>query len=329
MEPRKAVENYTETQKHSKAKSTVSNYEYRLERFLEFAEKYEIEEMEQVTGRVVEQYKKDRIDSGEVNPVTLEQQLRTFRQFLRWCESNELVEHGVAEHMLIPGTQKEERVRHNAMNPDRAEEILKHQERFNYASRQHVVFYLLWNTGMRGGSLRALDVDDWHSEKEFLSVRHRPETDTPLKLKEGGERNITITDEELRDVLDDWIEHNRPPVKSAGGREPLIATSNGRAAKGTIRSDVYRVVQPCRYSNECPHGREINDCEARKHDHMFECPSSIYPHAIRSGAITEHLNDDVPKEIVSERTNVSKDILDEHYDERSLEERRERRKKYL
>jgi hypothetical protein len=172
-------------------------------------------------------------------------------------------------------------------------------------------------------------VEDWHSEAEYLSVRHRPETDTPLKLKHDGERNINITDEDLQEVLDDWISHNRPDSIAGGARKSLIATSNGRASRTTIRSDVYKVVQPCRYSDGCPHDREIDACEARKHGKRYECPSSIYPHAIRSGAITRHLNKDVPKEIVSERANVSEGTLEKHYDERSFEEKRERREKYL
>jgi hypothetical protein len=55
----------------------------------------------------------------------------------------------------------------------------------------------------------------------------------------------------------------------------------------------------------------------------------MYPHAIRSGSVTAHLNRDVPKEIVSERANMSEKTLEQHYDERTKSEKRKRREKYL
>jgi hypothetical protein len=41
------------------------------------------------------------------------------------------------------------------------------------------------------------------------------------------------------------------------------------------------------------------------------------------------LNSDVPKEVVSDRANVTAGILDEHYDRRSQHEKMEQRREYL
>jgi hypothetical protein len=49
----------------------------------------------------------------------------------------------------------------------------------------------------------------------------------------------------------------------------------------------------------------------------------------RRGAITNHLNSDVPENIVGDRANVSKDVLDQHYDQRTERERMEQRRGYL
>lgn len=329
MEPKQAVDEYAEVKKHSSTEATIQNYRYRLKRFVEFCDESGIKKIETVTSRTAELFKRERLEDPNVNSYTLEQQMRTFRQFLRWCESNELIEDGVAEKLIIPNSDAPDRVRNEAVGSEKANQTIENLCKYNYASGRHIIFHTLWDTGMRIGSLRALDVDDWDRENEFLKVRHRPHKGTPLKQKRDGERNITVTDDRLVDALNDWIENIHPNVEDKHGRMPLIGTSSGRAHKSTIRSKVYLAVQPCRYSSECPHDREIDDCTARKHDHFSKCPSSVYPHAIRSGAVTAHLNEDIPKEIVSERANMSEGVLEKHYDERTEEQKRERREKYL
>jgi site-specific recombinase XerD len=327
MRPEDAVSEYTDVKKYSSSKATVQNYKYRLKRFVEFCEHAGINDMGTVNGRTAEKFKQHRMSNPDVNPYTLEQQMRTFKLFLRWCESNELIKDGVAEKLIIPNTAAPDRVRNEAIDRERAEKIVEKLMKYKYASRKHIVFHILWDTGMRSGSLRALDVQD--VEGNVLKLRHRPMLGTPLKREEDGERNITLIDDELAEAIDDFINNQRPNVTDKEGREPLIATEHGRAHLSTIRADVYTVVQPCRYGGVCPHNEDPTSCEHRNHDKRAGCPSSIYPHAIRSGAITAHLNDDIPKEIVSERENVTEKVLDEHYDERTEEEKRKRREKYL
>jgi site-specific recombinase XerD len=327
MRPQEAIDEFTDVKMYSSSDATVQNYEYRLKRFAEFCESAGIVEIGNVNGRTAEKFKQQRMANPDVNPYTLEQQMRTFRQFLYWCESNELIKDGVAEKLMIPNSAAPDRVRNEAIDADRAEDIIDRLHKYRYASRHHVVFHILWETGMRMGSLHALDVGDFG--EGVLKLRHRPETGTPLKRKEDGQRDITITDDRLTEAIEDFIADQRPNVGDGTGRRPLIATERGRAHRSTIRADVYTVVQPCRYGGNCPHNKEVTSCEYRKHDHRAGCPSSTYPHAIRSGSVTAHLNRDIPKEVVSERANMSESVLDEHYDERTEEEKRKRREKYL
>jgi hypothetical protein len=55
----------------------------------------------------------------------------------------------------------------------------------------------------------------------------------------------------------------------------------------------------------------------------------VGPHAIRRGSITHYLNSDIPETAVSDRANVSSEVLEKHYDRRNKKEKMEQRRKYL
>lgn len=59
------------------------------------------------------------------------------------------------------------------------------------------------------------------------------------------------------------------------------------------------------------------------------CPEAVSPHAFRRGGITHFLSQDVPVEVVGDRMNVSRDVVDKHYDNRSEEVKLEQRRGYL
>lgn len=115
-----------------------------------------------------------------------------------------------------------------------------------------------------------------------------------------------------------WDNIQRP--RDEHGREPLFTTSNGRMVRTTIRLTVYRVTAPCFRGAPCP------DCAGETET---KCPEAVSPHAIRRGSITHFLANDVPTEIVSDRMNVSRKVLDEHYDKRSEAVKLEQRRGFL
>jgi hypothetical protein len=73
----------------------------------------------------------------------------------------------------------------------------------------------------------------------------------------------------------------------------------------------------------------MNECEATFSSRYSKCPFNASPHDIRRGSITHYLTEDVPEKVVSDRMNVSKDVLDKHYDKRSEEVKVEQRREYL
>jgi len=169
---------------------------------------------------------------------------------------------------------------------------------------------------MRRSAARSLDIDDYDPEEQYLEVRHRPESDTPIKNGIDGERFIGLSGW-LCQLLEDWLLDPRPDVTDNYGREPLLATQYGRPSRTTIPKYAYRWSRPCAYGAECPHGRSPEDCEATEQGHASKCPSSISPHAIRRGSITHHLKEDIPETAVSGRANVSQRVLEQHYDRRT------------
>jgi DNA-binding NarL/FixJ family response regulator len=98
-----------------------------------------------------------------------------------------------------------------------------------------------------------------------------------------------------------------------------------------LRKWVYHVARPCWYNGgECPHGRELSDCDAASSsDHTHECPSSFSPHSVRRGSITRYLADGVYNKYVSDRMNVGVDTIEKHYDQRTPEQKMENRKDYF
>jgi site-specific recombinase XerD len=184
---------------------------------------------------------------------------------------------------------------------------------------------------MRMGAAHGLDVDDYRLEEEHphLQLLHRPDTDTPLKNGQKGERPVSISSGAC-DTIDDYLENRRPDVTDDHGREPLLASQQGRITKSTIRKYVYKWSRPCVIGSGCPHDCNPDGCDAANDlDQASKCPSSITPHPIRRGYITRLLKEGVSVEVVSDRCNVSPVVIDEHYDVRTEEEKMQQREAVL
>lgn len=321
MEPERAVERYLKERRPEVAESTYHNHKYTLDRFVEWCIEGELNDISQLDGFHIHDFKIHRRDQG-INEVTLYNNLCTLRVFVRWLESMEVVKKGLAESMILPNPDD---TRENMISEETAECILEYFQKFEYASFQHALFALLWDTGFRIGTVRSLDLDDYHSEDYYIEVAHRPETDTPLKNQQGAERHVNLH-QWVCEILDDFIRVNRKEVLDEHGRKPLFTSSYGRPAKTTLRQRVNGLTRPCIYTGDCPHDREIDDCEATKQHLAQRCPSSEPPHAIRRSAITRWLNEGHQKELIADRMNVSPKTLNKHYDGRTKNEKRELRR---
>lgn len=330
IDPEEALDLYLSEKRTDLADASLKAHEYRLSHFLRWCDEEDIRNLNDLSGRDLHRYKLWRRDEGDLNKVSVKTQMDTLRVFVRWCESIDAVLPDLSEKVVSPTLSDGDNQRDVLVQTDRAEEILEHLGKYEYASFAHVTLTLVWQTGMRTGTLRALDVRDYDSEEQWVKAKHRPETGTPLKNQSDGERLIALRPDTCQ-VIDDWLADRRPDVTDEHDRVPLLATNQGRASKTTIRETVYRWTRPCQLGNACPHDRTPETCEATDdaRKNASKCPSSVSPHAVRRGSITHHLTEDVPEKVVSDRMNVSQDVLERHYDRRSEEVKVEQRRDYI
>ena len=344
MAPREALELWLERQEMDKSESTVQSYRYRVRPFVEFLEDEGIENLNDLNGRLLLRFDSMRRSSGDVQKNTLNNQLGTIRQFLEFGIKANAVEPVVASQVDIPHVSKDERINREKLPTQRAKDILEFLDRFEYASRDHVIAFLLWETGARVGSLRALDLEDVYLDEDdldrlryqedlgvgesvledilagvelpFVYFRHRPETDTPLKKQDSGERPVNIS-KELGEVLEDYIEFRRVEATDEHGRKPLLTSKKapGRVTVSGIRIRAYEMTQPCQVGKECPHDRDPEDCEAREHGQKSRCPSVRSPHKWRTGSVTWHRDRGWPPEEIAVKMATSVELVNSVYDQ--------------
>ncbi|WP_226005937.1 tyrosine-type recombinase/integrase [Natrinema salinisoli] len=328
LSPDEGVERYLKRREGEITENTADEYRRKLQYFLEFCELRDVENLNELDGRFVDDYRvwrRDDATAGDaLSAKTMRDEMLLFRAFLWYLESIEAVRPGLGENVLIPELGTDDGVRDVELEPDRVAEILDYLETYQYASCEHVVWLLHCRTGRRSGAIHSLDVTDVHiGEDPYLSFRHRPETGTRLKNGSKGEGDVPITDA-VAAVLENYITVQREPVIDEYGREPLLTSSQGRLSKSVMRRQFYKWSRPCAINNECPHGESVETCRAAKSmDDASKCPSSHSCYSARHGHITHLRRLGLPKSVISDRCDVSEKIIDKHYDERSAADRRE------
>jgi site-specific recombinase XerD len=333
LSPEQALTIYLEHRESELSPASLQSYEYRLRYFINWCEIVGIEDITTLSKRDVHDFKQWRKSEGadcdgELAKPTLKSNMDCLRSFLQYMERLDYATDDIHKSATSPTLKGDENVRDDIVEADEATQILERLDRYHFASRNHVLFALAWSIGARTGALRGLDVGDYDADEQYIEFVHRPETETRLKNGSNGERMASLTSETCV-IIDEYIEEKRFDVTDEHGREPLITSKHGRMAANTIRGWVYRLTRPCWY-NECPHDRKTSECKAARNDnYAYECPSSTAPHSIRRGSITHHLDNDVPRKVVSDRAQVSEAVLEKHYDGRSEKSKMEQRREYL
>lgn len=320
--PKEAVELHLDKLQDTSAEWTETSHRSHLRAWVEWCrEEGGIDSMDELTARDIYEFRRWRRDGGyskgndEIAPRTLHTALSTVRAFLRTCASIEAVPEDLYERVQLPSLSRNEQISDSWLPPERVTPILDYLDSYQYASRDHVVWVLVWHTGARLGGIRALDLGDVELEgsEPGLTYRHRPGTGTPLKNDDKGERYNRIS-RRVATVLGDYIDGPRKDVVDDNGRRPLVTTEHGRISPTCIRNAFYRWTRPCFVGEECPHDEDPETCEYTKYVGMTKCPSARSPHDVRKGRVTKYRHDGVPRGVVADRLDCSEEVLDMHYD---------------
>lgn len=327
--PDEALELYLESREGECRQSTVDSHRSRLKQFVSWCEENGLETLDELRGRDLVEFKNWRRDEGELEPDSLKTQMNTLRVFLRFCGGVEMVPENLCEKVQIPTLQDGGGVSEAIVEHDQAVSILSYLAKYHYASREHAVWVLLANSGARTGGLRALDLDDYDPDDPSVNIAHRPESGTSIKNGPKGERQVSLSDA-AAEVLDDYIDDKRADVRDEHGREPLITTRSGRISASTIRKYAYKWTRPCVTSEGCPINESPETCSAASScDRASKCELSRSPHTVRRRYITHLLVQGAPKFLISERCDVTEDVVDKHYDGRDEAEKMRQREALL
>jgi hypothetical protein len=228
--------------------------------------------------------------------------------------------------VVIPDVDYEngEGVDDKKLDPELAKTALEYLRTYEYANVEHVSMELMCQSGPRKSGLYGVDTCDFDYDARTLNYVHREATE--LKNDESSEREIDLY-QNVPEIIQDYIEHKRPPVTDKHGREPLLTKGNVIINPGTIKKIAYMWTRPCKIGLECPHDRNPEDCQAaQENNSAHECPSSRAPHHIRTGYITDQKNRGVSSDAIDHRCDVSSTVQKIHYDHPDRSEERERYK---
>lgn len=294
-----------------------------------FEEEVDVESTEDLTTEHVKGYhdwrKYESLSRDEpLADTTLSDDMYLFREFIRYLIERRLAPVRFEKSVEIPGVNyaEGEGVDEKKLDPELAAAALDYLRKYKYADIEHVSMELMCHSGSRKSGLIGRDVSDFDYDERVL--RYKSQETTPLKNNNSSEREVKLYDD-LPEIIQDYLQDQRPPVTDEEGREPLLTKGDGRMSPSTLQKIAYKWTRPCAVGLECPHDRDPEDCEAaQKNNAAYKCPSSRAPHHIRSGYITDQKNRGVSGDAVEQRCDVSPRVQKLHYDLPDETEERER-----
>lgn len=298
--------------------STPRTYRKDLDTFEAWAEENDVETVSDLNLWLVGTYT-DWLLAHDYSKATVQSKQKKARRWIKWMESQGLVEKGL--HLAIETLKltDEEQSSSDILPPVQLREILEYYRDSPQwrGTRRHALLEVVAHTGARRIGLRALDLDDWDPEERTLTFVDRDEQGSRLKEGKTHQRKVVLS-ETPAEILEEYIARDRYEKHDNMGRQPLFTSRQGRPDRSTLTNWLYRATIPC-IRKECPHGRKRHTCEWTQQTKASRCPSSFSPHPIRRGSITWQLNIGKSIEDVANRAGTTPPVIRRYYDKPDLD----------
>jgi site-specific recombinase XerC len=160
IDPRTAQQLFLDHKETECTESTVRNHRYHTNESVAWCEENDVDNLNDLTGRDFQALRLWRKESGDINLMTLNNYMCSLRVFIKWCGSIEAVPKNLYDKEMVPRVSPDDQQAEDTLDAETAKEVLEYLSTFHYASVEHAMLGLLWESGMRIGAANGLDVDD-------------------------------------------------------------------------------------------------------------------------------------------------------------------------
>jgi len=312
--------------RRNRSPATIAQYKRTIPAFIDFANENSVTSTHNLTTHIIDAYVDELLQEYDTDATVLTY-TKNLRAWLDWLSNRGYCDSALAQILNRDDLGLSPAARDEALPHQQAAHIINSHRKQRFGTAQHALLELLDNTGPRLGGIHSLDVGDIYFEERDAAFHHRPGQGTRLKNGDktddipGNSERVVRVKQEAIDAIEHYVKTERPDVTDEYGRNPLFATSYGRANKSTLRRWVYEATS-CRWANT-----ELSDasCDGNCDPDSNVCPHSYYPHAVRRGSIVSHIVGDLSHSKASERFDVSIPVIKRHYDPRVEQARKEDR----
>lgn len=160
-----AIELYIRRKRPDWNGGTERTYRRNLELFVEYAAENELDELDTLSRWDVGGFT-DWLLEQDYAAATVASRQKTVRTWLKYLESQGLVEHGLHTAIETLRLDDEEETSDQQLAPEDAQELLAfYRDSAEWrGTRRHAILEVLWHVGCRMAGLRALDLGDYDAE---------------------------------------------------------------------------------------------------------------------------------------------------------------------
>ncbi|QSG02500.1 XerD/XerC family integrase [Natranaeroarchaeum sulfidigenes] len=209
LSPRQARDRFLDKRSLENSEKTIRSYQNRLTQFVVWCEENGVDRVGDLSGWLLDEYER-HLRASDNAPSTQKGKMTAVSQLVQYLEEIEAVEDGLSEKVHVPEVSRQEESSDKMLDTEDAKALLQYYRgsRGSFGTPDHVILEILWNTGCRLAAARGLDLGDYSSDHQYLDFRHRPDSGTPLKNDDQGERVVQISDP-VCEAIDTYIRHER------------------------------------------------------------------------------------------------------------------------